>query len=466
MTTMTTNDTMTADEAQRLLDGREAKGRWRSGSVEREGKVWAHDPDALGGHGVGEVCIFNANMHAPHNGNRALCAAAPKLAASVVALHAQFAQVTAERDALRARAELAEAERADALSELTRVTRERDALRVEREAFHNGLRTALAKDRGEPIDLDAIEARARATGVDLWDVSCDVTDPHDQCAMVVLRSDHGVCVAPFLTRAAAEFISHAREDVPALVEEVRRLRAELAPLRSEFNAACLEAVAARYGRKAAESEEALDLVVNLATEVREIADAFGDALRERDEARRRIRDERVGEQWLEQDFTAPEGGNLTLSTEAVIGIVRHALDDVVPRIADRCDRLVVRYHVVGAVPDIDDGSVLIRADSGPEGMSSAVHPRLQALADANSEVERLRAIIKGRTTPPSDEEIAAHDGPWLVVLDHRAGHVSRVVCGDSAAELAAQQRAQCRAWVWHPFDERVGAIVACPVVGR
>jgi hypothetical protein len=41
--------------------------------------------------------------------------------------------------------------------------------------------------------------------------------------------------------------------------------------------------------------------------------------------RRRVRDECVGEQWLEQDFPAPEGGNLTLSTEAVIGIVRHAL---------------------------------------------------------------------------------------------------------------------------------------------
>ena len=101
MTTMTT-DTMTADEAQRLLDGREAKGRWRTGTVEHEGKVWAHDPDALGGASVGEVCIFLANKHYPHNGNRALCAAAPRLAASVIALHAQLAQVTAERDALRA----------------------------------------------------------------------------------------------------------------------------------------------------------------------------------------------------------------------------------------------------------------------------------------------------------------------------------------------------------------------------
>jgi hypothetical protein len=111
------------------------------------------------------------------------------------ALIGAFAQVTAERDALRARAEVT----------------------AERTHDHDG-RSRLA-------GLDAIEARARATGVDLWDVSCDVNDPHDQCAMVVLRSDHGVCVAPFLTRAAAEFIAHAREDVPALVEEVRRLGA-------------------------------------------------------------------------------------------------------------------------------------------------------------------------------------------------------------------------------------------------
>ena len=106
-----TTDTMTADEAQRLLDGREAKGRWRSGSVEREGKVWAHDPDALGGHGVGEVCIFNANMHAPHNGNRALCAAAAAFvfadaAASYAASSASATWLSARASSLRSMAPL------------------------------------------------------------------------------------------------------------------------------------------------------------------------------------------------------------------------------------------------------------------------------------------------------------------------------------------------------------------------
>lgn len=86
---------ITADEARALLDASEAKGAWRAGTVEAEGKVWAHDTDALGGQSVGEVCVFNANIYRPHNGNRALAAAAPDLAATVVA-HA------AEIDRLRA----------------------------------------------------------------------------------------------------------------------------------------------------------------------------------------------------------------------------------------------------------------------------------------------------------------------------------------------------------------------------
>jgi hypothetical protein len=141
----------------------------------------------------------NDTMTADHEADRTMLEAAhthiEDMVEEMERLRAQLAQVTAERDALRARAEVT----------------------AERTHDHDG-RSRLA-------GLDAIEARARATGVDLWDVSCDVNDPHDQCAMVVLRSDHGVCVAPFLMRAAAEFIAHAREDVPALVEEVRRLGA-------------------------------------------------------------------------------------------------------------------------------------------------------------------------------------------------------------------------------------------------
>ena len=42
---------------------------------------------------------------------------------------------------------------------------------------------------------------------------------------------------------------------------------------------------------------------------------------------------------------------------------------------------------------------------------------------AAAECDRLRAIIAGRTTPPTDEEIDAHDargGAWLVTLPPRA----------------------------------------------
>ena len=84
---------ITADEARTLLDAREAKGAWRAGTVEGEGKVWAHDPDALGGPSVGEVCIFNANTYRPHNGNRALAAAAPDLAATVISQAAEIARL-------------------------------------------------------------------------------------------------------------------------------------------------------------------------------------------------------------------------------------------------------------------------------------------------------------------------------------------------------------------------------------
>lgn len=96
---------ITADEAKSMLDARESKGAWRVGTVEAEGKVWARDPEALGGDALGEVCVFNANTYRPHNGNRALAAAAPDLAHTVVAQAAEIdalkAQVDAQAVALR-----------------------------------------------------------------------------------------------------------------------------------------------------------------------------------------------------------------------------------------------------------------------------------------------------------------------------------------------------------------------------
>ena len=99
---------VTAAEALALLDAREAKGAWRAGTVEAEGKVWARDPDALGGPSVGEVCVFNANTYRPHNGNRALAAAAPDLAATVVAQAAEIARLRAALNDLAPRCDFAD----------------------------------------------------------------------------------------------------------------------------------------------------------------------------------------------------------------------------------------------------------------------------------------------------------------------------------------------------------------------
>lgn len=112
-----------------------------------------------------------------------------------------------------------------------------------------------------PVNLDAIEARVNAATAGPWDVkshahlatgcrclSCD--DPtvgwsvdHPTALycedIVVERAGNGEVNAfgrplsscdngPLLTFEDATFAAHAREDVPALIAEVRRLRAEQA----------------------------------------------------------------------------------------------------------------------------------------------------------------------------------------------------------------------------------------------
>lgn len=69
------------------------------------------------------------------------------------------------------------------------------------------------------LDLDAIEARANAAtpGWREWQGAV-VNDEDDVVAEVAFPDDLG--------RADLAFIVHARQDVPDLVAEVRRLRAE------------------------------------------------------------------------------------------------------------------------------------------------------------------------------------------------------------------------------------------------
>lgn len=70
-----------------------------------------------------------------------------------------------------------------------------------------------------PEDLDRIEARADAASEELRDINKVPLFCHDL----------------FTSDADAIFIAHAREDVPALVAEVRRLREALSEISEIFN---------------------------------------------------------------------------------------------------------------------------------------------------------------------------------------------------------------------------------------
>lgn len=89
------------------------------------------------------------------------------------------------------------------------------------------------------LDLDAIEQRAKAATPGPWGVEHGI-----RCAALD-RTDYDTVTAPLppfvfgegVARAHrntdTEFIAHAREDVPALVAEVRRLHVEVERLRTE-----------------------------------------------------------------------------------------------------------------------------------------------------------------------------------------------------------------------------------------
>lgn len=84
----------------------------------------------------------------------------------------------------------------------------------------------------EPLDLDAIETRANAATPGPWEEHADY-GPH---FYAYLRGPYlrGVGTLNFgegeEADADREFVKHAREDVPALVAEVRRLRARVTDL--------------------------------------------------------------------------------------------------------------------------------------------------------------------------------------------------------------------------------------------
>lgn len=101
-----------------------------------------------------------------------------------------------------------------------------------------------------------------------------------------------------------------------------------------------------------------------------------------------------------------------------------------------------------------------------EAMREAMLDHRAALNDALHRAEALRAIIEGRTTPPTEAEIAAHDragGGW-VICSPAAPLDTRIVC--LSAATAKVRAAFCRGAVirrWWPLDND-GRPCAWPVV--
>lgn len=81
--------------------------------------------------------------------------------------------------------------------------------------------------------LDAIEARAKEATAGPWHTEWSA----ESALNGVWCIDGRVCSAARGSRAEdSEFVAHAREDVPALVAEVRRLRAALERIATENQA--------------------------------------------------------------------------------------------------------------------------------------------------------------------------------------------------------------------------------------
>lgn len=90
----------------------------------------------------------------------------------------------------------------------------------------------------EPLDLEPIKARTEAASEGPW-VTNDYFGEVSTAGYVVARvsyHDPGAFAGNERQDEDAEFIAHARTDVPRLVEEVERLRAELAGAVSRIEA--------------------------------------------------------------------------------------------------------------------------------------------------------------------------------------------------------------------------------------
>ena len=104
---------------------------------------------------------------------------------------------------------------------------------------------------------------------------------------------------------------------------------------------------------------------------------------------------------------------------------RLQLVDDVPDLIAEVKRLRALLHRCAKCGD--EGSATLRFDSDPYPLCGPCVDDLRAedaevwrarVDAAEAERDALRAIIEGRTTPPTAAEVAAHDGAWLLCEVH------------------------------------------------
>ena len=92
---------------------------------------------------------------------------------------------------------------------------------------------------------------------------------------------------------------------------------------------------------------------------------------------------------------------------------------------------------------------LRRAERERDDLAATLETRTAEHALAMARVRELEAIIAGRTTPPTDAEIAAHDGAWLV----SGRGLALALSGQKAADCAYNARSAGAEWRWLPIAD-------------
>lgn len=93
--------------------------------------------------------------------------------------------------------------------------------------------------------------------------------------------------------------------------------------------------------------------------------------------------------------------------------------------------------------------------------SRAVHAELET-ERLKRELAEARALLRGGRAP-TDAQIEAHEGKWLIVKDHSSGYAASAVSEERALETARYEREHPGSgYVWHAIDEASGAIVPPP----